>query len=108
MTDRAGHLRRTYGITEEQYEELLEAQNKNCAVCLRPASEFAVRLAVDHDHATGEIRGLLCGHCNHRVVGRHRDADLLQRVADYLRQGTGWFVPVKPKRRRKTRKASND
>jgi DNA-directed RNA polymerase subunit RPC12/RpoP len=79
---------------------LLERQNNCCAVCLKDASQFTINLAVDHDHATGEVRGLLCNYCNHRVVGRHRDPDLLQRVADYLRVGTGWFVPKKKKARR--------
>ena len=98
------HLRSKYGITLEQYDALLERQNNACAVCLKDASEFTVNLAVDHNHVTGEVRGLLCNYCNHRVVGRHRDPDLLQRVADYLRQGTDWFVPVKKKRPRKTRR----
>jgi hypothetical protein len=102
---RAGHLRRTYGITVEQYDELLARQNGCCAVCLKPEETFTVRLAVDHDHATREIRGLLCRYCNHRLVGRHRDSNLLRRIADYIEIGTGWFVPPKKKRRRKPRKA---
>ena len=101
---RVGHLRRTYGITLEQYDFLLARQEGKCAVCLRPQEEFPTRLAVDHDHKTGEIRGLLCRYCNHRLVGRHRDSSLLRRIADYLEVGTGWFVPPKKKRRRKPRK----
>jgi hypothetical protein len=51
---------------------------------------------------------LLCRYCNHRLVGRHRDSRLLRRIADYLDVGTGWFVPEKKKRRRKTpRKVKN-
>lgn len=99
---RAYSLKRRYGITLEQYDELLVRQDGKCAVCLKEAEEFNVRLAVDHDHKSGEIRGLLCRYCNHRIVGRHRDANLLRRVADYLEIGTGWFVPEKKKRRRKT------
>jgi hypothetical protein len=98
-TDRAGHLRRKYGITEEQYEELLETQGHSCGVCGKHESTFPVRLAVDHNHRTGEVRGLLCNYCNHRLVGRHTDADLILTVSEYLRKGTGWFVPKKKRRR---------
>lgn len=104
LSPRAYHLKRLYGITEEQYDELFSRQDGLCAVCQRDASEFSVRLAVDHNHKTGEVRGLLCNFCNHRVVGRHTDPLLLRRVADYLEVGTGWFVPPKKKRPRKTRR----
>ena len=94
-------LKRLYGITLEQYDGLLARQDEKCPVCLKHHSEFPTRLAVDHDHKSGEVRGLLCNYCNHRVVGRHRDPSLLRRVADYLEVGTGWFVPPKPKKKRK-------
>lgn len=93
-------LIRKYGITVKQYDELLERQQGRCAVCVRPAEEFPRRLAVDHDHVTGEVRGLLCNYCNHRLVGRHRDPGLLRRIAEYLEVGTGWFVPPKRKKKR--------
>lgn len=98
-SDRAGHLRRKYGITEEQYEELLHQQGGSCGVCGKHESTFPVRLAVDHNHRTGEVRGLLCNYCNHRLVGRHTDPDLLLAVSSYLRKGTGLFVPKKKRRR---------
>lgn len=94
---REARLRRIYGIGIEEYNSLLSKQNGCCAICERPESEFKTRLAVDHNHATGEIRGLCCNHCNRRIVGRHRDGALLRRLADYVEQGTGWYVP---KRRR--------
>lgn len=100
---RASHLRNKYGLSLEQYSELLTRQNECCAVCERHHSEFTTRLAVDHNHITGEIRGLLCNYCNRRIVGRHRDSGILRRVADYLDKGTGWFVPKKrrPVKRKK-------
>ena len=88
---------------KDQYESLLQKQGSCCAICRRSRSEFRSNLAVDHDHTTGEIRGLLCIHCNHRLVGRHRDGQLLRRIADYVEQGTGWFVPPKPKKKRRKR-----
>ena len=57
------HVERTYGITQREYEALLSAQDGRCAICTRvPRSR---RLAVDHDHNTGKVRGLLCYTCNH-------------------------------------------
>jgi hypothetical protein len=52
-------LRRMYGITAEHFDEMMLAQGGACAVCL-----VVTRLVVDHNHTTGEVRGLLCHHCN--------------------------------------------
>lgn len=100
---REHHLRSKYGISSEQYNSLLKSQDGKCGVCERAAEEFKTRLAVDHNHATGEIRGLLCSYCNHRLIGRHRDPKLLRKMADYVERGTGWFVPKKtrPVKRKK-------
>lgn len=98
-------LKRKYGITLEQYDELLARQNHCCAICGRHESEFKTNLAVDHSHRSGRIRGALCTACNYRLVAKHEDAELLRKIADYVEQGTEWFVPEKKKRRRKaTRK----
>lgn len=118
MSARAYHLKRKFGITEEQYNELLERQGGGCAICGKTGEQEGKSLAVDHNHVTGEIRGVLCYRCNHFLIGRHTDADILQRMADYLRVGTGWYVPPKPKKKprkprkprapRAPRKAKND
>lgn len=63
-------VERTYGINEELYEKLYEYQEGHCALCHHTGK--SKRLAVDHDHDTGEIRGLLCGPCN-KLLGRIRD-----------------------------------
>lgn len=105
---RESHLRLHYGITTEQYDEMLAKQDHACAICTRHKDQFKTRLAVDHNHVTGEIRGLLCAYCNHRIVGRHRDGQLLRRIADYVDQGTGLFVPEKrPIKRRKRKTKPN-
>lgn len=56
------YLRREYGITLEQYRAMFEAQAGACAICGKP--ENGRVLAIDHNHETGEVRGLLCGTCN--------------------------------------------
>lgn len=101
---RERHLLKSYGITLDQYDELLQKQDYRCFICQKPETEFSKRLAVDHNHVTGEIRGLLCNYCNHRVVGRHRDPDLIKRLYDYLCQGTGWYVPKGVKNARRKRR----
>lgn len=55
-------LKTKYGISEEKYLEMVSAQNGVCAICFKP--DGGRRLAVDHCHATGAVRGLLCGNCN--------------------------------------------
>ncbi len=100
-------LRKAFGITPEKYEELLQGQNCCCAICLRHYSEFKKRLAVDHCHKTGAIRGLLCIYCNRGLAAYHDKSDYFRRAADYLEQNTGLYVPenqVRPKRRRKKRR----
>jgi len=98
-------LKRVYGITLEQYDFLLEKQKGCCAICDRHESQFKTRLVIDHNHKTGRIRGLLCNYCNHRLIGRHTDGNLLRRMADYVDGGTDWFVPpIKKKRRRRAQK----
>lgn len=92
---RKAHLMATYGITPEQYNDLMEKQQECCGVCGKHKSKEKKNFHVDHDHHTGEIRGLLCNYCNRRVIGRLRDPDLFRKAAEYLDKGTGWFVPKK-------------
>ncbi len=71
-------LKRNYGITEAQYEEMLVAQGGVCAICFRPETVTdprtgkARRLAVDHDHISKRVRGLLCYRCN-TTIGAFED-----------------------------------
>lgn len=97
---RWSRILRTYGITREQYTSI---DLGHCPICLRAWGD-KVRPCVDHNHVTGEIRGLLCIFCNRYRVGRLRDYAIVSRIATYL-QGphTGWIAPPKKKRKRKKR-----
>lgn len=61
------YLRREYGISLEEYERMLRRQDGACAICGNGG-----KLHVDHCHASGRIRGLLCGSCN-RALGLFKD-----------------------------------
>ena len=60
-------LRQRYGITPEQWDALYEAQAGRCAICEAEVCPSGRRFHVDHDHATGKVRGLLCYICNTHV-----------------------------------------
>ena len=68
---------------EAERQKLLDAQNGCCAICLKPESYFKRRLAVDHNHKTGKVRGLLCFRCNKFLVGRHT-IESMKKIYDYL------------------------
>lgn len=76
---------RDYGITTDRYLALVEAQQGRCAICLtKPRNR---KLAVDHDHKSGEVRGLLCTRCNHGLLGKaHDSASMLFRALSYLQR----------------------
>jgi hypothetical protein len=81
-SDRKSYLKRTYGMTLEDYGHMLEAQGGVCAVCGRPPSEIS--LHVDHDHDTGRIRGLLCFRCNNALGDLGDSEDRLNAAAAYV------------------------
>lgn len=82
VTMRSWQLKQ-YGLTIEEYEEMLSAQGGVCAICGKLPDKY--RLAVDHNHETGKVRGLLCIPCN-RGVGIFQDSsELLINASDYLK-----------------------
>src|SRR3954466_14220701 len=79
----ARHIFLTYGITSTEYAQLKGFQGGKCAICQR-ATGARRRLAVDHSHSSGMVRGLLCRYCN-RMLGHARDRpDFFYRAAEYL------------------------
>lgn len=79
-------LKTKYGITPEQYDEMLKAQDGCCAICRSPTPGIRGQsFCVDHDHTTGRIRGLLCGKCN-RALGFFGDSiNILTEAIQYLK-----------------------
>lgn len=73
-----------YGLTPEAYTEMLERQEGVCAVCRKPPGRR--RLNVDHNHATGAVRGLLCPSCNRGIGLLGDDLDRLMDAVAYLRE----------------------
>jgi len=75
-----------YGISIEEYNKLFTEQNGCCAICGRHQSEFNLKLAVDHDHISGKIRGLLCNTCNKGLGCFKDDINLLNKAINYLNE----------------------
>lgn len=83
-------ITRIYGISADDYHALLEKQDNRCAICGTHSHDVQhqtfTRLVVDHDHQTGDVRGLLCPACN-LVLGQAKDTiEILENAIAYLRQ----------------------
>lgn len=108
----AASIKRDYDLTAEEYDALLLLQGGACAICrAKPRSQ---RLAVDHDHVTGAVRGLLCSRDNHDLLGAgHDNADRLRAAVNYLDTPpmSGQWHPIdvrKPTRGRRNDPADTD
>lgn len=95
-TVRDGYLRRKRGITIADYEAMLLRQNHRCAAC--GSTDTGDRrldvFPVDHDHATGKVRGLLCSGCNKALGLLGDDPDRLMALAAYLLQHSNVLAEV--------------
>lgn len=95
---RADYYERTYGVPMSHLENLLAFQNGRCAICStrwqecaapkrsRYKSVFVQHLYVDHNHATGRVRGLLCNKCNVAIAFLRKDPSIVDAAAGYLRK----------------------
>lgn len=83
---RASNREWLYGITQEQYDILLETQNGLCAICKKiQESKKTKNLYVDHNHKTGRIRGLLCQKCNSAIGLVGESINILEKIINYLK-----------------------
>lgn len=76
---------RKFGLTSEFYEKMVEKQNGRCAICSINVPENGERLAIDHSHDNGKIRGLLCRQCN-LLLGCAKDSiEILENAIIYIK-----------------------
>ena len=75
---------RAYGISETIYSIMLENQGHKCAICNKPESTGKA-LAIDHDHKTNEVRGLLCNKCNRGLGFFEDNEELLKQALKHLK-----------------------
>lgn len=91
VTVRDAFLKRKFGISLEKYNELLNSQNKVCAICNKKEDTIirnkVKELSVDHCHKTGKIRGLLCNRCNISLGGFLDSVEILKNAVIYLNEG---------------------
>ncbi|MEV0263395.1 endonuclease VII domain-containing protein [Streptomyces sp. NPDC050617] len=81
---REAHLKRQYGMTEAERDEIIASQMGICVICLN-----APAVHVDHCHQTGKVRGVLCFNCNSAIGKLGDDPDTLRRAIAYL-EGNAW------------------
>lgn len=86
----ATRLRMLYGITATDYDRMLSKQDGRCAICRKPETALGrggkpKRISVDHCHATGLVRGLLCHRCNSGIGKFLENIETLEAAIDYLR-----------------------
>lgn len=89
FTQRAGCYRRKYNITINDYDEMFKAQEGRCAICgtdSPSAKGDVIHFSIDHDHLTGNIRGLLCDQCNFGLGHFQDNPEFLQKAINYLRE----------------------
>lgn len=87
-------LKHQYGLSIDDYEAMAASQNNLCALCQKPQTESTKRrkssrrvrdLVVDHNHTTGEVRGLLCNRCNTGLWGVE-NKEWLEKALNYLKK----------------------
>lgn len=86
---RNNKLKSTYGISYEEYLTMLELQQGGCAICGTTNTGKRKAFAVDHNHDTGKVRGLLCSNCNTGIGNLKEDEGIMLRAIEYLRNTNG-------------------
>ena len=91
--EKARALRDSFDLSLDEYRKMLEAQNGKCAICFQPETHKRngkiKALAVDHNHKSGAIRGLLCSDCNTGIGKLKDDPKVLRMAAQYLEYHLG-------------------
>lgn len=89
--NKIGDLRRRYGITPEDYARMLQKQKNVCAICGLPQDEYREgklrAFVVEHNHVTGNVRGLTHHRCNILLAKANERPEILRAAAAYLERG---------------------
>ena len=89
-------LKRKYGISPAEWQAQYLAQRKACAVCQKSLVGLSPQTVhVDHNHATGELRGILCGSCNVGLGSFRDDESTLMAAINYLKSNGCWVTKLK-------------
>jgi hypothetical protein len=85
------HLKTRYNLTPSEYDEMAKSQNYKCAICSKDVSENIragkqIALSVDHNHATGALRELLCMKCNYGLGYFNDNNEVLIKAAEYVKK----------------------
>lgn len=81
---RNANLKRKYGITLEEYNEMFDKQGGLCMICERHQSELGATMHVDHCHTSGKVRGLLCNNCNIGIGALQDSPRVLESALYYI------------------------
>ena len=92
------HIKQKYGITVDLYQDMFQKQNGVCAICGQEETHLYRNkqigyLAIDHDHATGKVRQLLCFDCNTGLGRFNDDPELLRKAAEYVARHSAILSP---------------
>jgi hypothetical protein len=78
-------IEKRFGITEEKYNLLLSSQENKCKIC-GGVNKSGRKLYIDHNHSTGEVRGLLCHNCNFLIGHCKENIEVLEKSIAYLQK----------------------
>lgn len=78
------HRKWKYGMSTDEVDAMFEAQGRACAICRKQEPGTVRGWHIDHDHATGDTRGILCQRCNHLVGNALDDIEILDNAIKYL------------------------
>lgn len=93
MYNRDKYLKKKYGISLKKYNSMLKAQKYRCAICGKHQRDENQALAVDHDHRSGMVRGILCCYCNSRILKYLGDDTV--RAAGLVKYLSKWLKKLK-------------
>jgi hypothetical protein len=78
------HIKSAYGLTEAEYDQLVKRHRNRCAICKSGTPGARGEWRIDHDHVTGQVRGLLCNNCNSGIGMLQDDPEIIATAARYV------------------------